>query len=171
MASKRRATRQGAGTKKRPPALRGTMRRVRITLDICVFKGRLCSGAGVPVPIDLLAALNEQARKCTVEELPGFGVEVQVQQSVLFYRQLRAIWDATDRLVRSGWALATTYEPTQGSRPPWKRGSGALCALGRVDPARPRSKPAFVLNFGNEAKHEVLQEAVDVQFLVGITFV
>ncbi|MEO6595214.1 MAG: hypothetical protein ABIP94_10725, partial [Planctomycetota bacterium] len=85
------------------------------------------------------------------------------------YLALRTIWDNVDELRTGGWQLAVDYMPTQGERPPWQRGSGALCSIGRVNQATRTT--TYVMTFDNAQTHPALRQEVDVQFLVGITFV
>ncbi|MEO6597921.1 MAG: hypothetical protein ABIP94_24525, partial [Planctomycetota bacterium] len=62
---------------------------VRITFDICVHRGRLADSGGITVPIDLLAALREEAKNHTVERLSDNTNEDKLKQAHLLYLALR----------------------------------------------------------------------------------
>ncbi|MCK5942634.1 MAG: hypothetical protein KAI24_11725 [Planctomycetes bacterium] len=139
---------------------------VRCEFDIAVIDGKLANGGGVTIPIDLVAALHAEAKSHQVTDLQPNTSAEEDQQSQLFADELMAIWNAVGGAT-NGWQLSATFEPTSGSRPPWKRGTGAMYGLLSVDTTTGAASPTYAFTNGTAQP----AESVTVKFLLSLQFV
>jgi hypothetical protein len=139
---------------------------VRFEFDIAVIDGSLDQQGGVTVPFELIAALHAEASNHQVDDLAAQDATGELQQAQLFADKIVEIWNALGTAT-AGWKLSDTFEPTGGSRPPWRNGSGAMYSLLEVSPTD--SSTNELLRFDN-APATPLQQ-VTVKFLLSLQFV